>query len=313
MDAAFIHERRRQLQSYLGTVMLDHVLSRSDAVTAFLGVKGHGTEERILSGNMDDLGPRIWDMPPGAPTEGVERVLESSQQRGDARLEARTLNCLALMHSESGRPERAIPALQEAISKCRLAAAAAEEVCASMGDSDDGFSEAEAEADFWGEGLVCCLSNLGCVLARAGSISGALERLRECATEAGARGDVVWQAKAAARTGLVLAAGGDLTGGTRACRAAAEMVGAMKEGQRVAAAAEAAAAGMCWAAGEVRAAVDATERGLLGRRRARDAVGLGESLYRLGWLFVQMGHHTHAMDHIEQVDKCFTLPHRAGR
>jgi hypothetical protein len=58
---------------------------------------------------------------------------------------------------------------------------------------------------------------------------------------------------------------------------------------------------MCWATGEVRAAVDAVERSLLGRRRARDALGLAESLYRLGSLFVHMGYHTHAQDHVEQV------------
>ena len=183
--------------------MSDADLSRCDAVADFLAVHGHATEEQILAGNMEDLGPRLWDMPVGAPTEGVEQVLEGCQQRGDAELEARTLNCLGLMHSEAGRPERAIPALQDAVARCRsclVQAAAA---------AGEGSAEADKATEVWGEGLVCCLSNLGCVLAKAGSLAGALERLRECAAEAGLQGDVVWQAKAAARIGLVLAAQGE--------------------------------------------------------------------------------------------------------
>jgi hypothetical protein len=302
LTAAFIHERRRQLQSYLDTLMSDVALSRSEAVADFLAVHGHATEEQILSGVMEDLGPRVWDMPPGAPTDGVERVLESCQQRGDALLETRTLNCLGLMHSEGGRPERAIPALQEAVAKCRSALVRA--IAANdAGGAGRGADEGEGEADLWGEGLVCCLSNLGCVLAKAGSLPGALDRLRECAAEAGVQGDVVWQGKAVARIGLVLAAQGDVPAGIRACRAAVDMMGGLREGRRAAAAAEAAVGVMCWATGEVRAAVDAVERSLLGRRRARDALGLAESLHRLGSLFVHMGYHAHAQDHVEQVKR----------
>ena len=296
LTAAFIHERRRQLQTYLDTLMSDIDLSRSEAVADFLAVYGHATEEQILAGAMEDLGPRLWDMPVGAPTDGVERVLEACQQRCDEELEVRTLNCLGLMHSEAGRPERAIPALQDAVAKCRIGLVRA----TSIVELQSG-EEADKAAEVWGEGLLCCLSNLGCVLAKAGSHAGALDRLRECAAEAGVQGDVVWQAKAAARIGLVLGAQGDVPGGIRTCRAAIEMVGGLREGLRHAAATEAATGVMCWAVGEVRAAVDAVERSLLGRRRARDALGLAESLYRLGSLFVHMGYHSHAQDHVEQV------------
>jgi hypothetical protein len=296
LTAAFIHERRRQLQTYVDALMSDINLSQCEAVADFLAVHGHATEEQILAGTMEDLGPRLWDMPAGAPTDGVERVLEACQQRSDEELEARTLNCLGLMHSEASRPERAIPALQDAVAKCRSGLVRA----TSAADSHVG-GEADKAVERWGEGLLCCLSNLGCVLARAGSYAGALDRLRECAAEAGVQGDVVWQSKAAARIGLVLGAQGDVPAGIRTCKAAIEMVGGLREGLRHAAATEAAIGVMCWATGEVRAAVDAVERSLLGRRRARDALGLAESLYRLGSLFVHMGYHTHAQDHVEQV------------
>jgi|LauGreDrversion2_3_1035106.scaffolds.fasta_scaffold649073_1 hypothetical protein len=38
-------------------------------------VQGNATEERIVREAGQDSGPRLWDMPPGAPTDAIEQVL----------------------------------------------------------------------------------------------------------------------------------------------------------------------------------------------------------------------------------------------
>lgn len=104
-------------------------------------VHGHETEEKILFRSSQDIGRRIWDMPAGAPTEGVEQVMmhaslvqEPSQSpnpvlgtheflavmqlldnlvaRQDKRQIARTQNCLGLMYAEKCAEEKAIPMMQ---------------------------------------------------------------------------------------------------------------------------------------------------------------------------------------------------------
>ena len=37
-------------------------------------VQGNATEERIVREAGQDSGPRLWDMPPGAPTDAIEQV-----------------------------------------------------------------------------------------------------------------------------------------------------------------------------------------------------------------------------------------------
>jgi len=37
-------------------------------------VQGNATEEQIVREAGQDSGPRLWDMPPGAPTDGIELV-----------------------------------------------------------------------------------------------------------------------------------------------------------------------------------------------------------------------------------------------
>lgn len=123
----FIAERRRQLQEYLDEVLASPEMATSYATLEFLDSLDRPNEEQVVSLFGQDPAPPLWNMPPGAPTDAVEQVLSSFRQRGDRRQEARALLCLSLMHAESHAYERAIPALQEAVSICQEQVQAAEE------------------------------------------------------------------------------------------------------------------------------------------------------------------------------------------
>lgn len=234
-------------------------------------VRGHATEERILREVGTDNGPSLWDMPPGAPTEAIEQVLHHFRKRQDVRQEARALNCLALMHSEAGAVERAIPPLQLAIQHCRSALLTPS---AAAGHSEAGGTEegnAAEEVEFWAEGLMTCVANLACVLLRAGHAQGALERLRESVEISGQRGDVAAQARNMAKISLVLAARSDLTGAIKVGRGALDMLSATGGWARQAALCFSLAS-VYLSLGELRLAVESLESSLVLRRKARDKV-----------------------------------------
>ena len=64
---------------------------------------------------------------------------------------------------------------------------------------------------------------------------------------------------------------------------------------------------------EVRQAVEVLESSLLRRRRARDTLGLAESLCLLGQAFGRIGYQLHAMDYFDQaLALCHELGNRPG-
>jgi tetratricopeptide (TPR) repeat protein len=101
LSVEFVQERRRLLQEYLDRVMSHASYAHSQPVLAFLNVLPDTSEDRIVREAGADHGPLLWDMPAGAPTDGIEEVIKELRGRGDLRQEARALNCLALMHAEA--------------------------------------------------------------------------------------------------------------------------------------------------------------------------------------------------------------------
>jgi tetratricopeptide (TPR) repeat protein len=284
MSPKFITERKRQLQAYIEAILSDPTCANSDPFRNFLGTHGHPIEQEILkrySNGVHGLaqdGHRTalitpWRLATGTRVEAIEELVQRCRAARDVRQEARALNQLGIMESQNGRRAEAINAMRQAFMCCRQ-----------LDDAD---------------GLLSCALSWASIHAHFGELKVAEQRLHEAESMAAEAGAISGQAWCHLLQALIKASQGLIAAAAKEAVMAGELFSNADDTGH-AALAQFTLGGLLLHCGEVRQAVEVLESSLLLRRRARDTLGLGESLSLLGQAFAEIGYQLHAMDYFDQ-------------
>ena len=297
MSPKFITERKRQLQAYVEAILSDPACANSEPFRNFLGTHGHPIEQEILkrySSGMQGLASdgnntallTPWRLATGTTAEAIEALVQRCRAARDVRQEARALNQLGIMECESGQRAQALDAMRRAFLCCR--------------QLDDA------------HGLLSCALSWASIHAHFGEYDVAEQRLREAEGMAAEMGAISGQASCHLLLSLIRSAQGRTAQAAKEAVLAAELfTNAGDVGHT--ALAQFTLGSLLLRCAEVRQAVEVLESSLLLRRRARDTLGLGESLCLLGQAFAQIGYQLHAMDYFDQaLALCHELGNRPG-
>ena len=311
MSPKFITERKRQLQLYIEAILSDPACADSEPFRNFLSTQGHPIEQQILrryssgmNGAASAHGNAVltpWRLATGTRLEAIESLVMQCRAARDVRQEARALNQMGIMLSQQGERVKALQAMRQAFLCCRQ-----------LDDAD---------------GLLSCALSWASIHAFFGEFDVAEQRLREAEGMAAELGVVSGQAWCHLLLALFKAAEGFMAAAAKEAVLASELFcNAGDYGHT--ALAHFTLGSLLLRCSEVRQAVEVLESSLLLRRRARDTLGLGESLSLLGQVwhppplafpnpfpsgclrrptcamrgqaFAEIGYQLHAMDYFDQ-------------
>ncbi|EKX47265.1 hypothetical protein GUITHDRAFT_106713 [Guillardia theta CCMP2712] len=264
MAPKFINERMKQLQSYVDAIMRDPACASSPPFRAFLETRGHAIEEDILDKvqlSRDNVDVGILFPPWRLATGTRVEAVQGLVERSKGLKDVR----------------------QQARALNQLAMVHREE-----GDI--------------GQGLEAIRQAVGCcrqVDEDVGEHALAELRLREAQKLAADYGDVSGQALCHYSLAMVKCSRGGIAEAGKDFTCAAELFVNIKE-YGLAALSLFVLGCILLQNGEVRQAVEVLESSLLLRRRAKEKIGLAETLCALGQAFAEIGYQLHAMDYFNQ-------------